>query len=224
MRVRRYASGIQSFGSMRSSASMRAWNRASSSASAARSPRPARSGSSESRPWVYIGGCRLSSYCRTEAAGAHAPAPLDARLTFSTTASACPSARLARSRGAGEPCTALPVEFLHFRPGETRKAGALHGITDPRLQICEMPVALRKARKQRRIELRGGAGSHRIDSVLFVDRLAADPPPPPRPALEEVIESSGAHHIAEHTLDGRALTDRHLRLRDGALVHDVARE
>jgi hypothetical protein len=50
-----------------------------------------------------------------------------------------------------------------------------------------------------------------------------DETPPAVAAIEEVVEAAGAHDVADDLVDRRALGDRHLRLRDGAITHHVDR-
>ena len=66
-------------------------------------------------------------------------------------------------------------------------------------------------------------GVHRVEAVLFVDRLTQRQAPAVLALFQEVVEAACADHIAQHAIDARALRDRHLGLGDGARAGKVDR-
>src|SRR5579883_751423 len=121
-----------------------------------------------------------------------------------------------------EPIFAAPIERRDLRPVEARHVG-LHFVADPGLEIGKVPVAFGKLFQQITVQLKPCGRVDRIETILFVDRLAQHQPPTPVALLQEVVESPGAHHIAEDAIDARSLRDRHLGLSDGARASDVDR-
>ena len=86
-----------------------------------------------------------------------------------------------------------------------------------------MPVPFGKPVQERTVERDPRGRVDRIEAIHLVDRLSPHDGPPARALLEEIVEPSDARDVDEHAVDGRALIDRHPRLRDCAVAGDVAR-
>src|SRR4051794_17151678 len=128
--------------------------------------------------------------------------------------------RRAGFRGAAQPRGAFGVELRNLRAAHPRKS-ELHIEPRLRLQVAEVPVALRKSCEQLAIERELRARLDGIEAVLLVDRLPANDRPALRSLLEEVVEPPRADRVDLHSVDRRALVDRHLRLRDRAPAVDL---
>src|ERR1700683_1920918 len=81
-----------------------------------------------------------------------------------------------------------------------------------------MPVAFRKLAEQFRIERQAFRGIHRVHPILFVNRLAQYDSPPAGALLEKIVETASANHVAQDIVNGGALRDGHLGLRNSAVA------
>src|SRR6266536_4436758 len=122
----------------------------------------------------------------------------------------------------GKPSSAARIESLDLGPLQRRHV-ALDRKADPGLDIREMAVALGKLAQELRVQAQQRAGVDGIEAVLFVDRLPQNNRPDIVALGEEIVEPTGADHIAGDGVDLRALRNRHLGLRDRAVVGDVDR-
>src|SRR5260370_39602716 len=114
-----------------------------------------------------------------------------------------------------EPIFTAPIERRDLPPVEARHAG-LHFVADPGLEVGEVPVALGKLRQQVPVQLQLCGRVDRVETVLFVDRLAQHQAPAVVALLEEVVESARADHVADDAIDACAPPNRHLGLAEAA--------
>src|SRR5437868_10012033 len=82
-----------------------------------------------------------------------------------------------------------------------------------------MPVPFGKPVQERTLERDPRGRVDRVEAIHLVDRLSPHDGPPARALLEEIVEPSDARDVDEHAVDGRALIDRHPRLRDRSEEH-----
>src|SRR5713226_10075861 len=88
-----------------------------------------------------------------------------------------------------EPTFTAPIERRDLTPVEARHVG-LHFVADAGLEVGEVPVTLGKLRQQVPVQLQLDGRVDRVETVLFVDRLAQHQAPAVVALLEEVVESA----------------------------------
>src|ERR1700734_584029 len=111
------------------------------------------------------------------------------------------------------------VELRAFYPRHVR----FDFVTDLALQIGEMPIAFREARQQILVEHKFSRRIDRVEPILFVDRLAQNDSPAAVAFLDEIVEASRAHDVADHPPDSGTLEDSHFGLGRGAMPGHVDR-
>src|SRR3954465_7337774 len=96
-----------------------------------------------------------------------------------------------------QPRSSARIQCLDLGPLQARHV-ALHRVADAGLQISEVPVARWELLEQRLVQYGRGAGRDRVHPVLFIDRLAQHDAPAALALFEEIVESAGAKHVAQH--------------------------
>jgi hypothetical protein len=81
----------------------------------------------------------------------------------------------------------LRIERLESRAFQPREI-VLHGVADAALQIGEVAVAFRKARKQRRVQRELRRRVDGIDTVLLINVPAQDECPTSLTLVDEVVK------------------------------------
>src|SRR6266404_2568104 len=121
---------------------------------------------------------------------------------------------------ATQPALAAGIQRFDFGSRQLRHV-ALDGVADLRLDVSEMAIALGKLGQFRLINDKSRGWIDRVDAILLINRLAQHNAPASFTFFDEVVEASGADHVAQHTLDVASLRDRHLCLRDRAVAGEV---
>src|SRR3954454_5040562 len=122
-----------------------------------------------------------------------------------------------------QPRRSARIQWLDLAPLQARPV-ALDRVADAGLQISEVPVARWELLEERFVQNGSCTRRNGVHAVFLIDRLAQHDAPAALPFFEEIVEPPGAKHVAQHTLDLRALRDRHLGLRNGAVSGEVDRD
>src|SRR3954468_4247713 len=88
-----------------------------------------------------------------------------------------------------QPRLAFGVQLLHRGSAQPRHVH-LHREAVLALQIAEVFVPVREGRKRRLVELERRRRTDDVETILFVDGLAADDGPLAAAAFEEIVETS----------------------------------
>src|SRR5262249_38771363 len=121
-----------------------------------------------------------------------------------------------------EPRGAASVQALDLGTLEGRHV-ALDREAEPGLQVGQMTIALGKLCEEGRVELELYCRIEDVEAILLVNGLAQHDRPRAVPPLEKVVKATRTHDVAGDAVDGGALRDRHLGLRDGSIASHIDR-